>query len=639
MNRIICADIEANGLTPTKLYVMSCTELNPDTMLELRSWSLTDYNDIKELISQEDITWIIHYGHAYDKPVLEDLIGEFNGTMVCSLGLSFYLEPIRTTHGLTGYGEDFGVPKPLVEDWDDQDISVYINRCEQDVRIQTRLWKRQWKHLNLLYKDTEQIWHAVEVIQRKMRALAIADKSKWKLDGEAALELQTELESSFDTAKQALNKVMPQVPVYVWKTAPKKPFKKDGSPSTTGLRWQAVLKDNNLPSTHTERVKYLTGYKDPNSGSPVQIKDWLYSLGWKPELFNYERDKETNETKRIPQIKDTDKGVLCPNIIELAKTTPELNYLEDMSIIAHRKGVVTGFIKGADSTSCIVAGASGFTNTLRLRHRCAVNIPSIRKPFGKEIRSLLITKSTKKELVGADMCSLEDRIKMNYILPYDPEYVERMQGIDYDSHTNMAVAAGLITREEEETYKRLNALDELTSEEEALLKRLSKCRYIGKQVNYAATYGSGGLTISRAAGCTESEGDKLKAAYSNLNWAVDVVADNTIVKESRGMKWQWNPVANVWFYLKKDKDKYSTLAQGTASYVFDMWLDYILERRPQLCGQFHDEAIWEVRKGEKYREGMTKLLRDAMNHVNDSCNFKVKLDFDIQFGDNYAQIH
>ena len=102
MNRIICADIEANGLTPTKLYVMSCTELNPDTMLELRSWSLTDYNDIKELISQEDITWIIHYGHAYDKPVLEDLIGEFNGTMVCSLGLSFYLEPIRTTHGLTG---------------------------------------------------------------------------------------------------------------------------------------------------------------------------------------------------------------------------------------------------------------------------------------------------------------------------------------------------------------------------------------------------------------------------------------------------------------------------------------------------------------------------------------------------------
>ncbi len=42
-------------------------------------------------------------------------------------------------------------------------------------------------------------------------------------------------------------------------------------------------------------VTTVVGHKGPNSNSPLQIKEWLYSLGWIPENIQHKRDKKTNE--------------------------------------------------------------------------------------------------------------------------------------------------------------------------------------------------------------------------------------------------------------------------------------------------------------------------------------------------------
>ena len=51
----------------------------------------------------------------------------------------------------------------------------------------------------------------------------------------------------------------------------------------------------------------------------------------------------------------------------------------------------------------------------------------------------------------------------------------------------------------------------------------------------------------------------------------------------------------MWYSLRFDKDRFSTLNQGTGAYCFDTWVKYILSKRPQLTGQFHDEVILEIK--------------------------------------------
>ena len=269
-----------------------------------------------------------------------------------------------------------------------------------------------------------------------------------------------------------------------------------------------------------------------------------------------------------------------------------------MTVVKHRSGICYGLLDNIDEDGFVVAGVQGLTNTLRFKHRVCVNLPSPRKPYGKEIRSLLKARSINHELCGSDMSSLEDRTKQHYMWKHDPEYVLEMQSDDFAPHLDMALAASLVNRKEIAFYKGFDKLkfDESTVEY-AEMTRISKLRHGGKSTNYAATYGARGPTIARSACVSEEIGDQLFEAYWVRNWALTAIADECIVKNSRGMKRLWNPVAKLWLYLKAEKDRFSTLNQSTGTYCFDRWVHYIIERRPQLTAQFHDEVILELKKG------------------------------------------
>lgn len=448
-------DMEADSLSPTLIYVLGIAEVDSSFKNVIRSWVITDYDKMKDFLTQEEkFCIIVHNGHAFDKPEIERVLDiKINAEVIDTLGLSWYLEPKRNKHGLGSYGEDFGVPKPVIEDWVGLPIEEYIHRVEEDVKIQTKLWFQQWRHLMLLYKDTELAMKAVQYISAKMYTLAIAAKGKWKLKVKEAEKLRDMFDSKFEIAQNALEVGMPQVPVYAKKTRPKKPFKINGELSATGKKWEAITKEAGESFDFTGEIKVLTGYKDPNAGSPKQLKDWLFDMGWKPTKYDYKRNKETGQVYMIPQLKDKETGELCVDIVRLSKKTKALVYLQEMGVLKHRSGVVKGFLKAVDARGFIIAGAQGFTNTLRLRHKTALNIPSVRKPYGAEIRGLLIARNSNYELLGSDMSALEDRTKLHYMMPHDPEYVKDMSSESYDAHTDMSVIAGLMTPDEEAFFK------------------------------------------------------------------------------------------------------------------------------------------------------------------------------------------
>jgi hypothetical protein len=468
------------------------------------------------------------------------------------------------------------------------------------------------------------------------------EKSRWRLDVAGSEAAFTMFEGKFNEAKAALELRMPENPKYKKKSRPAKPFKVNGDMSAHGIKWKDFCLEHGIDFDSREDYKYVSGYEEPNAGSHTQLKSWLNKLGWVPESFKYIRDKETNDQRIVPQIKiqqdgnDGLKGDLCPSIVRLIAKEPALKYLEEMSIVKHRMSVVNGFLKNCDDDGYIYAANQGLTNTLRLKHKICVNIPSTRKPYGELIRGLLTTRSKNFELCGSDMSSLEDRTKQHYMWKHDPEYVKDMMQPGFDPHCDMAIAANLMTEAEVKFYKDFDK-ENCNDQEYAKHGKLASIRHAGKGTNYAATYGASPPTIARAAGVDVSVGEVLHEAYWSRNWSLIAIAEECVVKNSRGMKWLWNPVAKMWFYLKAEKDRFSTLNQGTGTYAFDRWVFHILEQRPQITAQFHDEVILELKKGNQ--DAMTKILKTAIDLVNDELQLNRKLDCDVDFGESYAEIH
>ena len=439
-------DIETDGIDATKIHCMS---VHNGKSIE----TFTTYADMQVFfasVSKQDRI-IGHNFIRYDAPIIERILGlTIPCQIVDTLALSWYLWPYQAKHGLAQWGEQIGIAKPEVEDWENACIDTYINRCEEDVRINLEVWKRELSYLNFLYDDKPE--DLIKYLAHKMRCAELAERSKWKLDVDAAQSLLESMEKEYSQSESILMAAMPQVAKIAKRTRPAKPFKKDGTLSATGEKWQALCEERGLPFEHDEVIDVVVGYDPPNAGSTLQIKTWLYSLGWEPQTFEYARfDPNVQAKGGVPQIK-LKAGDMCPSVLKLVEDNPAVAALETITLIKHRISTVKGFLKNADHNGYLVAAMGGLTNTLRLKHRVCVNIPSIRKLYGKEIRSLL-TSRPDMVLLGSDMSSLEDRTKQHYMFKHDPEFVEDMTTEGFDPHLDLAVSANAITTDEEEFYK------------------------------------------------------------------------------------------------------------------------------------------------------------------------------------------
>jgi hypothetical protein len=618
-------DIEGDGLKPTKVHCVAM-------QVKGKIYDTTDYNRMRNFFEKADVL-IGHNIIRFDIPHLERLLGiKIKARLVDTLALSWYLSPNREVHGLASWGEYFGVEKPPIEDWDNLPIEEYIHRCREDVAINTKLWDKQWKELLKLYGDADKAWRLIDYLSFKMDCAREQERSRWLLDVPKATELSERLTAMKVVKVTELGMVMPKVPVIAKRKKPKKPFKLNKEPSETGKAWFALLDAQGLPRDYEGVVEEIVGWNEPNPGSVPQIKAWLYDLGWQPETFEFKRNKETGDVRQIPQINLKEGKGVCPSIKKLFNREPNLAVLDGLSILTHRIALVNGFLANVDEDGYVQAQVQGLTNTLRFKHRVVVNLPGIDKPYGADIRGCLVCPEG-YELAGSDMMSLEDRTKQHYMWPHDPEYVKDMLAPDFDPHIDLAVTAGLMTQEDADKYK---GADEVFQHTE-LYKALKKVRAVGKKVNYTAVYGAGDAAIGRAAGMSKHKGGELKEAYWKRNWSVLAIAAEQIVKKCLGGMWLFNPVSELWYSLRYEKDRFSTLNQGTGVYCFDKWIMEFRKKRPQLTGQMHDEVILTVKVG--YREQVIKLLKDAIVAVNEELKLNRELDVDVQFGDSYASIH
>jgi hypothetical protein len=562
----------------------------------------------------------------WDIPNLERVLGiKIKAELVDTLALSWYLWDDRKTHNLEGWGEEVGVEKPPIEDWEGLSLAEYVNRCESDVHITDLLWNRCTKYLARLYDCSEGDCSSLPIVKYlsfKLSCAAEQERSRWKLDEEVCRKNLEKLQTIADEKVALLRQHMPKVQKYREVTRPLKPYKKDGSLSSIGVKWQKYLSDQGLTKDHTLPIYVWTHEEEPNPSSPLQVKEWLYSLGWEPATFKYDRG-EDGKLRPIPQVKKLMEPEFCDSVTALYDKEPALEILEGLSIANHRISILKGFLEKAEN-GFVKAEISGFTNTLRFKHiKPCVNLPGVDKLHGTEIRECLIARDG-YELVGSDMTALEDLTKRHYIYPYDPDYVETMATEGFDPHLDLAERSGVLTPLQVENHKKG-------------VENHKKIRQDYKKVNYSATYGIGAPKLARELRTTETRAKKLLSDYWDRNWAIKKFADDQKVRNIFGQKWVYNPVSKFWYSLRDVKDVFSTLNQSTGVFCFDSWIAQFRNQRPQLTAQFHDEVVLEIKKGN--RDKATALLQDAIQRVNDEVKLNVKLAVDIKFGDNYASIH
>ena len=609
-------DIETDGLLDelTKIHVLSYSD-DGKTVHHTH-----DYDEMREFFTTRKA--LVGHNHVrFDIPAVEKVLGiEVKARLIDTLALSWYLHHDRMKHGLEGYGEDYGVPKPVIKDWDSLTPQEYAHRCDEDVKINIRLWRDLDLKLNKLYQDPTEKDRLIDYLTFKLDCAREQEALRWKLDVDKAQAAYDEIMALKVEKVEQLADAMPKRTLTRMASRPKLMHKKDGSLSSHGEKWVDLCKEYKQPET-TMQFVVKTGEERGNPNSNDQVKDWLYSLGWKPRTYKFLRDKATGDERQIEQVRKN--GELCESVKELAEVDPAVDLLDGLTVLTHRAGILKSFLE-CHKDGWLEASIAGLTNTFRFKHyRPLVNLPGVDKPYGDVIRGCL-TCPDGYILSGADMTSLEDTTKRHYMKPLDPDYVEQMSHEGFDPHLDLALHAGVITQDD---------IDKHNSGERSL-KALRK-NY--KVVNYSATYGVGAPKLARETGMSKSEAKKLLEAFWSRNWAIEKVASSLRVRELFNGMWLKNPVSGFWYSLRSDKDRFSTLNQSTGVYCFDSWVKECRGMGLETIGQFHDEIIVLTKEGDE--DKTENIMQMSINNVNDAINLNVPLGTDVQFGKTYADIH
>jgi hypothetical protein len=609
-------DIETDGL------------LDELTKIHVLSWS-NDMGEVKHTHDYDEMRYVLLNSETlvgtniirFDIPAVGKVLGiEVKARLIDTLALSWYLHPDRRKHGLESYGEDYGVPKPVIKDWHTLTPQEYAHRCDEDVKINNRLWRDLDLKLNKLYQDPTEKDRLIDYLTFKLDCAREQEALRWKLDVGKAQAAYDEIMALKVEKVEQLAEAMPRKTLTRMASRPKVMHKKDGSLSSHGEKWVDLCKEYKQPET-TMQFVVKTGEERGNPNSNDQVKDWLYSLGWRPRTYKFLRDKVTGDERQIEQVRKN--GELCGSVKELAEVDQAVDLLDGLTVLTHRAGILKSFLE-CHKDGWLEASVAGLTNTFRFKHyRPLVNLPGVDKPYGDVIRGCL-TCPDGYILSGADMTSLEDTTKRHYMKPLDPDYVEAMSREGFDPHLDLALHAGVITQDD---------IDKHNSGERSL-KALRK-NY--KVVNYSATYGVGAPKLARETGMSKSEAKTLLEAFWSRNWAIEKVASTLRVRELFNGMWLKNPVSGFWHSLRSDKDRFSTLNQSTGVYCFDSWVKECRGMGLKTIGQFHDEIIVLTKEGDE--DKTENIMQMSINNVNDAINLNVPLGTDVQFGNTYADIH
>ena len=250
--------------------------------------------------------------------------------------------------------------------------------------------------------------------------------------------IEKEVEPKLPTrplGKAELAKVVPPKPAF-------KNSKQGLVPSKNSEKWFDRIRQTNTLNLWIGEKDGITielGVHEPiRTTGPMRLKnqkdmkDWFVSLGWKPTLWNFQKDannkfKRDNKGQLIKTSpKFHDKGVLCPNLERLGDKIRLVKPVVRWLSLRNRRSVICNPEKNSGwlnnprlaKDGRLPAGASSITNTHRQKHKIVANIPRVSSVLGLEMRELFCAPEG-KVLVGYDAAGLEARVEAHWCFKHE----------------------------------------------------------------------------------------------------------------------------------------------------------------------------------------------------------------------------
>ena len=426
-------DIEADSLTPTRIWVVVCENAATNEVL-----TFLDREQFNRFVAaNRDSYFVGHNFLSYDVPALNRLwnCGIPYDRIVDTLVLSYMYDPrMKGGHSLEAWGERMNFPKLAHEDWSQYSPEM-LERCKQDVRLTKRVFLALGKRMAQrgFSEKSCKIEHDIRVVVDKQ------ERNGFHFDiggAERLLErVSAEKSSLAEPIQQLFPPVLKSQGVYNYRV------KADGTPYASFERHLAAFPK--LVLDETSDTYEVFDYKEFNIGSPPQRLEKLLSIGFKP----------TKKTKTGGWSVDEDTLVEFANS---KKGVPEAQAIADWLVLSGRSSMLQTWLNAVDREDSRMRGrvltCGAITRRMTHFNPNTANIPKAKAKvkYGKECRELwTVADRDLRRLVGYDAKGLEMRMFGHYLR--DPVAAELY--IHGDPHAVNTAALGLAAEERDLVVK------------------------------------------------------------------------------------------------------------------------------------------------------------------------------------------
>ena len=460
--KVIC-DIEANGLTPDKIWCCVCKDVDTGDVTIFRDG---DADKAKEFFNQCEKV-IGHNIIGYDAIWLNKLwkVGLKLDKIIDTLVLSRLANSFRAGHSLRDWGEKLGVYKDHHDDWSQwsQEMEDY---CVQDVEVTEAVYNQLKKELRGCSKDAVDLEHWSQAVLEHQRMKG------FKLDVDLALTTKAAIDREYLEIIGKLQQVFPPRKVITGEWTAKRT--KDGSMSKVSRR---IIDSGCVEHIEGDRY-YKVEYKEFCIDSPSEIVARLEGY-WKPYMLT---------PGGAPKVCEENLNTLKED------APPEIQLIKRCKVLKSRSTLIQSYLDACGDDGRVhgqVVSIGAGTHRMAHRNPNSGNIPS--KGIYGEVCRQMFTVCPGRKLVGCDAANIQFRILAHYLK--NEELIDQI--VNKDMHYYFSQMYGLNPKDRE-----------YDSSDHDLVSGRKK----GKTCTFAIIMGAGVGKIGQILGSAE----KGREAFDNL---------------------------------------------------------------------------------------------------------------------------
>lgn len=409
-------DIETNGFMPevNKIWMIVIQDVSSKEVFKFVSMGGMVTPSIRLALTMLE-SYDVIIGHniiGYDLVVLEHLCDwkPLPTQSVCDTWILSQLVQYKRKHkhSIEGWGEKLGMPKVGLN----MDFSVYsdmmLARCIKDVEINTIVYEDLMVTAKKMIQRNPLFLKGIDVEMEFAKLETEIRNKGWLFNLSAARELLTEIDGKLTHIEEALE---PEIGMRCIKhdglEAKQPAWRKDGCYTVNTVKWFGYDIESGKPGRNGRPIEgpyCRISFEQGKVSSIEVVKDYLYSLGWEPDEWNYDIIKGV-PVKKSPKLTESSLFLLGERGVAIS----------EYYTIRSRKGILEGWIKEVEKDGRLHGRMWTIgTPSFRCRHEVVANLPSVDAVYGKEMRSLFICEEG-MSIVGADSAGNQMRGLCHYI--------------------------------------------------------------------------------------------------------------------------------------------------------------------------------------------------------------------------------